>query len=219
MLSRLSRFAPLTGVLAGVAGGFAFASANSPPGASANGADVVRFYASHESGARASDLLWAASFALTLFFAGSLRTHLCRSAVAEGLTMTGMAGAAVLAAAGTLYFNFDYALADVPTHLDDPAAQALNVLALQMALGAGVGLLVFGVSMGLAIVRCDVLPRWLGWVAIVIGIAGVTPAFIVVLPFFLLWMIVTSIAVLRRAGRPHSERAAPADPTVGMAAT
>lgn len=208
MLSRLSRFAPLAGVLAGVAGAVAFASANAPPGASADGADVVRFYASHQTGARLSDTLWAATFALMLFFAGSLRTHLRRRAVVEGLTMTGMAGAAVLAAAGTVYFNFDSALADVPTHLDSGAAQALNVLALQMAMGAGVGLLVFGVAMGLAIVRCGVLPLWLGWVAIVIGVVGVTPAFIVALPFFLLWMIVTGSVVFRRGGRLEPEHAA-----------
>lgn len=217
MLSRLSRFAPLTGVVAGLAGGVAFASADSPPGASANGADVARFYAGHQTGARVSDTLWAASFASMLFFAGSLRTHLRRRAVAEGLTMTGMAGAAVLAAAGTLYFNFDYALADVPTHLDPGAAQALNVLALQMALGAEVGLLVFGVCMGLAIVRSRVLPLWLGWAVIAIGIAAVTPAFIFALPFFSLWMIVTSIVLFRRAGRPSSEEAAPAEAAAGLA--
>ena len=209
MLSRLSRFAPLTGVLAGVAGAVAFASADSPPGASADGADVVRFYASHQTGARVSDTLWAASLALALFFAGALRTHLRPRAVVEGLTMTGMAGAAVLAASGTVYFNFDSALADVPTHLDGGAAQALNVLALQMAMGAGAGLLVFGVSMGLAIVRCGVLPLWLGWAAIVIGIVGATPAFIAALTFFLLWMIVTGSVVFRRSGRPTSDQAAP----------
>ena len=215
MLTRLSRFAPLTGVLAALVGAFAFISANSPPGASANGADVAHFYATNQTGARVSDTLWAASFALALFFAGSLRTYLRRSTDVEGLTMTGLAGAAVLAGAGTIYFNFDYALAAVPTHLTPSAAQALNVLALNMAMGAGVGLLVFGVATGLAIVRSNLLPRWSGWALIVIGIA--TPALIIAIVLFLLWMLVISILLFRRAGRPTSTPTPPADPLAGVA--
>ena len=133
MVDRLSRFAPLTGVVYALLTLVAFASASGAPSNSASGAKVISFYESHRTSARASDTLWMVAFAFFVLFAGTLRSHLARQPSADALSAVALAGAAVFAAGAIVYFNFDFALAAVPQHLAPAAAQALNVLALNMA--------------------------------------------------------------------------------------
>ena len=64
-----------------------------------------------------------------------------------------------------------FALSDSPTHLSPGAAQALNVLSNDMVLTNAAGFCAFGIASGVAILRSADLPKWLGWLAILIGIA------------------------------------------------
>ena len=115
-----------------------------------------------------------------------------------------LAGAAVLTAGGCVYFGFDYALAAVPSHLAPAAAQSLNVLALKLFLPVSAGGLVFGLASGLAILRGAQLPKWLGWAAIVIGIATASPAGLIGLVAFVFWTATVSILIWKR-GAAHSQ--------------
>jgi len=199
VVDRLSRFAPLTGVVYGLLTLVAFASVSGAPSSSASGAKVIAFYESHRTDARVSDMLWMLAFAFFVLFAGTLRSHLRRNAPADGLGSVVLAGAAVFAAGAVVYFNFDFALAVVPQHLAPAAAQALNVLALNMALAPSAGGFIFGVTTGLAILRGGALPTWLGWAAIVIGLIALTPGLIVALVLFALWAAVMGIVIWRRS--------------------
>jgi hypothetical protein len=100
--------------------------------------------------------------------------------------------------------GLDYALADVPTHLDPAAAQALNVLTNDVGFTINVGGCVLGVTSGLAILRGARLPNWLGWVAIVIGIATATPATFIAFGVFIIWSVVVSVLLYVRTGRPET---------------
>ena len=196
-MTRMIRFAPLTGVVYGVLTLVALGTASGAPSSSASGAKVIAFYEAHRTSARISDLLWMLAFAFLVLFAGTLRSQIGPSAGA--LSPVVLAGAAVFAAGAVVYFNFDFALAAVPGHLAPPAAQALNVLALNMALAASAGGFVFGVAAGLAIVRGKSLPNWLGWAAILIGLIAVTPGFIVALALFAIWATVAAVMMWRRS--------------------
>ncbi|HST15409.1 MAG TPA: hypothetical protein VLJ44_11230 [Gaiellaceae bacterium] len=198
MVTQLSRFAPLTGVVYALLTLFAFGTASGAPSSSASGMKVIAFYESHRTSARVSDLLWMLAFAFLVLFAGTLRSHLRRKPSAEALSSVVLAGAAVFAAGAVIYFDFDFALAAVPSHLAPAAAQALNVLALNMQLAASAGGLVFGLTAGLAILRGDTLPNWLGWSVIVIGLIAATPAFIFALVLFALWAATAGIVIWRR---------------------
>jgi hypothetical protein len=197
-MTQHSRLAPLTGVVYAVLTLVAFATASGAPSSSASGAKVISFYEAHRSSARASDLLWMLGFAFFLLFAGTLRSHLRGSASGDALGAVVLAGASVFAAGAIIYFNFDFSLAVVPQHLAPAAAQTLNVLALNMALAPSAGGFVFGIAAGLALVRGDTLPTWLGWVAIVIGVIAVSPAVVVSLPLFALWAAVVGVLIWRR---------------------
>ena len=178
MLERMSRLGPLTGVVFSLLAIAGFATAQKPPGAKAGGAQVVAFYQVHGSNQKVADLLLMLAFAVFLFFAGALREHLRRTPGTEGLGAVLLAGAAVLTAGAALFFGCDFALASAPADLAPAAAQALNVLALYLVLpvmAGGFSCSAWRERPGRSL-RWAPLPRWLGWVAIAIGVGLATPA-------------------------------------------
>jgi len=199
VFDRLDRLAPLTGVVFAVLAVAAFGTASGAPSETASGTRVIAFYEAHGSSAKTSDYLWMFSLAFFLLFAGSLRGYLRRTPSAATLSSVVLAGAAVLTAGGCVYFGFDFALASVPSHLAPAAAQALNVLALKLFLPVSAGGLVFGIASGIAILRGAQLPNWLGWAAIVIGIATATPAGLIGLVAFIFWTATVSILIWKRS--------------------
>lgn len=197
MLERWSRLGSLTGVAFAVLGVAAFASAQSPPGAEAGGRRVIAFYLDHSTGQKVSDVLWALAFAFFVLFSGSLRGHLRQAPGAEALSALVVAGAAILCAGATAFFGFDYVLASLPASVAPAAAQALNLLALKLVLPVAAGGLVFGLAAGLAILRANVLPAWLGALAIAIGVAFATPALVAGFVALFLWTALTSVLMFR----------------------
>ncbi len=149
MSTRFSRLGPLIGLLVLPFGLVAFASSQSGPGLKSGGRPVIDFYVAHRTGQITSDLAWILAFTCFLLFAGALRGHLRKDP--EGETL----GALVLARA--------------PATLSPPAAQALNQLGLSMFLPVVSGVLVFGLSTGIAILRTGLLSKVLGAAAILIA--------------------------------------------------
>jgi hypothetical protein len=72
-----------------------------------------------------------------------------------------------------------------------------------------VGLVAFMAGHGIAIIRTGVLPRWLGWAAIVVGIVAAIPV-VGWLSLFglIIWSIVAAVVLFIREGRPASPAAA-----------
>ena len=197
-LTRISRLAPLTGVAFSVLAAVAFASSQPPPGATASGARVVAFYQAHSSGQQRSDYCWFLAFTFLLLFAGSLRDYLRQAPAAEALSSLALAGASALTVGATIFFGFDYVLAVVPSHLDPTAAQTLNVLALNLAFPLAAGGCVFGIAIGLAIVLGRLLPRSLGWTAILIGVVMATPGILIGIVALIPWTAFASVLTFKR---------------------
>ncbi|MEA2471665.1 MAG: hypothetical protein QOE38_2664, partial [Thermoleophilaceae bacterium] len=99
------------------------------------------------------------------------------------------------------------------------AAQALNMVALKLILPLVVGLFVFGLASGLAILRGTQLPKWLGWAALAIGIIAVTPVGFVGLGLLILWTPTVGVLVWRRSrsnsASPSAESPAATQPANG----
>ncbi len=145
--------------------------------------------------------------ALLVLFIGALRTRLRAVPAAEGLATTALAGAAITAAGGCVYFGCDFALASMPASMAPAAAQAVNLLALQLLLPLGAGVLVLGLAAGLAILRSGLLPAWTGLVAIVLGLTGLAGPF--ALLAIGLWAAVVGILATRRPTALIDSDAAP----------
>jgi nucleoside recognition membrane protein YjiH len=68
------------------------------------------------------------------------------------------------------------ALNDAPDHLTASSAQTLNFLQSDIpSMLASMAFGVMAIAAGVAIVKSTLLPTWLGWVSLVLGILGIVP--------------------------------------------
>ena len=194
-----------------VIGGFVVGG--NTPDSDASAQHVVAFYHSNRHSQIASDFLLAYAVIFGLFFGAALRSYLRARSKSDGLIALGFAGMIVFAIGTTTLAALDYAAADNPTKITPAAEQALNVLANDVFLAFLIGLGVFLLGNGIAIVRTKALPRWLGWIAVVGSVVAVTPAGWFVLFGLLGWTLVVSVLMFIREGRPSPQTAT--TPTAG----
>lgn len=129
----------------------------------------------------------------------ALRSFLRRHEGGEGLATLAFGGALVLGVGGALFSGVDFALADARNSLTPDAAQAINVLVSDLFFPFSIGVCVFGIGIGLAILATRALPVWLGWVAVVLGVVGITPAGFFAFIVFMLWSLIVSVLVYQRS--------------------
>lgn len=211
MSNRVGRLAPLTGVLFAVLAVVAiFTSGEETPKASASAAKVVAFYTKNRSEVETSGILFALAFLVLVLFAGALRSYLRRTPEAEGLSALVLAGGILMSAGAITGTGLEYGLAHNLHHLSPVEAQTLNFIGQELFLPVLAGAFVFAICSGLAILRGAALPKWLGWVAVVLGIAAIIPpASFPALIGFVIWSIIVSILMYLRAGAPaETSRAA-----------
>jgi hypothetical protein len=67
-----------------------------------------------------------------------------------------------------------------------------------VALLLGLGFSTFLLATGISAIRHGALPGWLGWSAIVLGIATLAPAEFVAIPVGLVWVLVASVLLTMR---------------------
>jgi hypothetical protein len=211
MSDRTSRLAPLTGVVfallviaAIVVGGGETPKANASP------VKVIAYYGSHRSEIEASAILFGLAFLFLVLFSGALRSYLRSTPGAEGLSAIVLGGGVLMAAGVLVGVGIEYGLAHNLARLTPAAAQALNFLENEIFLPVIGGAFLFAITSGLAILRGAPLPKWLGWVAIVLGIAVLLPpASFPALLVFAVWTVTVSILMYRRSGPPASSGPAP----------
>lgn len=196
MNARANRIGALAGVMTTLLVVAAFAASSPPPSVSAGGAPVVKFYAAHSAAQHTSDLLWVLGFGAFVFFAGWLRGLLGNQHSTEWLATTALAGAGIATAGAAVYFGLDFALASMPRSMAPAAAQAVNLLAVQLFLPVAIGVLLFGLAIGLAILKTRALPTWMGWTAFLV--AFTVPAGPFSLIVLAVWVGVVGILASRR---------------------
>jgi hypothetical protein len=210
--SSWERLAPLTGVIFVVIAVAVFAIGGSTPGDHASAQKVATYYGNHHDKHVTLAFTLALSIPFLLFFASSLRYDL-RRAGGTGQLANGAFAGGVLAAVGFGILSFvHFALADAADSVKTiGTTQTLNVLDNTdfIPVAAGMGTLVLGA--GLSVVRHGGLPRWLGWVGVVIGVLAFTPAGFFAFLASGLWIAVASILLtLARRAAPPAPLAPPA---------
>lgn len=197
----VKRLAPLTGVLFFVLLLVSFLVGNNSLKASSSPAKVLAHYIAHRNSARASGLLTVLAVFVGVIFYGLLRDYLRRHQASRGLTATAFGGVILFAASGAVGAGIQWALTDAPSHLSADAAQALNLVDMDVTYAltlAGLAVLLF--AFGLAIVNSALLPKWLGWVAFVLALSALIPpiGFVAFIGGGI-WTLIVSIAMWRRA--------------------
>ena len=205
--SRWERLAPLSGVLSVAIIVAVFAIGGSTPEQHDSAAKVQAFYSKHHDKHAALAFILAIAIPFLLFFVSSLRNDLRSAGGTAQLANAAFAGG-VLAAGGFAFLSAVHlALAEAASSANTiGTTQTLNVLDNSdfIPAASGVGLLVL--AAGASVVRHGGLPRWLGWIGVVIGIAAFTPAGFFAFLAGGLWILIASIllTLARRAPRPAS---------------
>ncbi len=214
MRASWSRWASLTGLVFGVLLIVAIFVSGSSPDSDWSAQRVVSWYTTHHRSQNATVYLLAYGALFTLFFAAALRSHLRSRSASDGLIAVGFSGGILFALGLALAAAVLSALIDAPGKISPAAEQALSVLGNDLAfIPLLVGLVAFGVGNGIAIAISGVLPKWLGWLGIVIGIVAAIP----MVGFFALfavtiWASIVSIVMFIREGQPTAAPAAAVDP-------
>jgi len=168
------------------------------PESDGTAAEVVDAYSDDVVRQGLAAFLLAASAPFVVFFASALAARL---GLDEGhqhrpiWERVVLAGSAITAATAVIAALIHFALADGADQEVSPTAlQALNVLDnnVWLPFNSGLGVLMLGAA-GLLLTE-TVLPRWLGWLALVLGVALFIPFVdFIALIIALLWIIVTSV--------------------------
>ena len=204
--------APLTGVAFIIFAIVSIVLSGEPPNVKDNTAqEIVKHYADNKDEIMLSTISTGIALTSLIFFAGYLRKVLS-AATGAGSMLPGivLVGASILAVGIAIDSTIAFALADAADDVDPGAVQALQMLWDNDFVPIGLGIVVFLLSAGLAIVQTGALPKWLGWVAIVLAIVGLTPVGFAAFLLGAVWVLVVSILLTMRA----NATAAPASPGI-----
>jgi hypothetical protein len=162
--------------------------------------EIAAFYQDNEDEQIIGSFVIGLSSVFFLFFAGSLR-RLLRDAEGPGgmLSAVSFAGATVFVAGVSVVATINLALADLADDIDPVALQAINGISWDFYIPFVVGMVPFLLASGLCAVRTGALPKWLGWIAIILGVLSFTPAGFFTFLAGLVWILVVSILLTMRA--------------------
>ena len=218
MNGRFERFAPLAGVIffllvvaAAVVGGET-PSTEDPTG------EVVSFWEDEEGKQIASSILLAWASVFFVWFAASWRAAIAGAEGGAGRLASIVYGGAVIFATGAAGLaSVAFGAAETAGDVPPAVTQTLSVLNSVLFFPLAVGISLFLLGSAVAILRTRVLPVWLGWVALVLGVLAVTPVGFWALLAGIVLIVVFSILLFLRAGAaaggPTPPAAAPGSPS------
>ena len=205
MSAWLSKWAPAAGVLAGALVAIAFFAGPNSPGDNATGAQTIAWYGSHHTSDFAFDLLGGLAVLFLLLFAVGLARQV---RTGDRWLAHGALAGAVFGGVGLLTsIGFDTILAQDHNHLTLASAQTLGLLENDFFLPILIGFAAFGILTGLAVIVGRILPKWMGWVMFVFGLACLAgPVGFFGLLAVMLWVLVAGIWMVKQ-GPPLPEGA------------
>jgi hypothetical protein len=193
---------PLTGVAFLIVAIVGLIVGGEPPGADEPVQEIVDHYVDNKDSIMVGAGLGGIAATLLVLFAGSLRSAL-RAAEGPGGVLSAVAfgGAIILAVGASIDGTISFALAERADDVEPTAVQALQALWDNDFLPLAVGTQVFLLAAGLSIVRHAALPKWLGWVAILLGLISVTPIGFAGFLGGSLWIAIVSVLLTLRFRR------------------
>jgi hypothetical protein len=142
----------------------------STPGEKDPADEIIKHFKDNDTQTLAGVFLWGPAAAALLVFVSRLRA---------GIDDRARAARSLLVAGGTLYatgivIGTSVTLAQVVAADGEfkDASQALNVLNAALWVPVVIGIATMLLGAGLAVLRTGLLPTWLGWVAVVVGVVS-----------------------------------------------
>lgn len=166
---------------------------------------IASYYADHKAKETIAVILVGLSAVFLTIFVVSLRDYL-RGAGGDGSAwptvalIGGVVSVAGIFGAGALHLAL---VNGGDKHISPEAMVAINAVDSDslLAFVVPLGIMLFGVA-GATLAGGGGLPKWMGWVALVLGVIFFTPIFPLSMLLTFIWIIVVSILMYRRAGSP-----------------
>jgi hypothetical protein len=196
---------PLTGVAFVVVGILSFIIGGEPKSADEPVNEVVNFYVDNKDSVQIGAIGGAVAGVLLIFFGAYLRRVL-RAAAGEGemLSLVSFIGLVLVALGFAIDGTIAFALAEAADDVDPIAVQSLQALWDNDFLPIMLGILAFLWATGISVIRSGALPKWMGWVMILLGIVGVTPIGFAAFAGSAILVLVISILLALRARTAQS---------------
>ena len=192
---------PLTGgavILVAIIG---FTIAGEPKSADEPVREVVDYYVENKDSVQIGAISQVVAGLLLIFFGAYLRKVLHAAAPEEEiLPLVAFIGFVIVATGFAIDGTISFALAEAADDIDPAAVQALQALWDNDFLPMVLGVLAFLVTTGISVIRSGALPKWLGWVMIVLAIVGLTPFGFLAAIGAAIFVLVLSILLSLRAG-------------------
>ncbi|MBA3437095.1 MAG: DUF4386 family protein [Thermoleophilaceae bacterium] len=199
---------PLTGVAFILVGIIGFSISGEPKSADEPVREIVDFYVDKKDSVQIGAIAGVVAGLLLIFFGAYLRTVL-RAAAPEDemLPLVAFIGLVIVAVGFAIDGTISFALAEAADDIDPAAVQALQALWDNDFLPIMLGVLAFLVATGISVIRSGALPKWLGWVMILLAIVGVTPiGFVAAIGAAILVLVLSILLSLRaRSAAPTAE--------------
>jgi hypothetical protein len=192
------RWMPLTGILFIAMAIVGIIVGGEPPDAAGNSADeIVQFYTDNQGRVMAGVIFLTIATVLFVFFASFLRSVLDRGAGEDGMfSRIAFVGAVVFAVGGAIDGTLIIAMSEAAGEVEPAQIETLQAFWDNDFLPLALGVVLFTLGSGISIVLHKSLPVWLGWIAIVLGIVGMTPVGWIAFMATGVWILVVSVMLL-----------------------
>jgi hypothetical protein len=212
LMDRWAKYAPWTGIVSVALIVIAFIVGGESPDFDDSTQKVISFYTDNHSSQVIASLLLTYGAVLLVFFAATLRSALSGAEVVSRAILVGggLMALGMVVFAGLTFTLADLAHSDHVSRIEPSTFQSLNALNSDFFLPLVLGVSIFLISSALAVLKSGAFPAWMGWFALVLGIAALTPAGFFAFLLSGLWIIIAAVMMLT-GGRSSAEGgAAPA---------
>ena len=204
---------PLTGVAFIVLVIVSFTIQGEPPSIDDDSVrEIVDYYEDNKDSVMFGSAMAVVASTLFVFFGAYLRRALSAVEGENGiLPAIAFAGTVVFAVGVALDGTINFALADLADDISPQAVESLSALWSNDFLPLALGLQLLFLATGLSLVRHGgALPKWLGWVALLLGVVAVTPVGFAAFLGGGLWVLIASVMLALRARKAPPQGGAPA---------
>jgi hypothetical protein len=193
---------PLTGAGFILVGIVSFIVGGEPKSADDPVREIVAFYVDNKDSVQAGAFIGVMATVLLVFFGAYLRGFL-RAAAGEGetLSLVAFVGVAIVGVGFAIDSTILIALSEAADDISPSAVQALQALWDNDFVPIALGAELFLWGTGLSVIRSGALPRWLGWVMVLLGVIGFTPLGFVSVIGSAILVLVLSVMLAVRARR------------------
>jgi hypothetical protein len=167
---------PLTGAGFIVVAIIGFIVGGEPKDASHPATEIADWYIDNKDSVEIGAFIGVAAAVLLVFFGAYLRNVLRAAAGGtDMLSLVSFIGVVVVAVGFAIDTTILIALAERADDIDPIAVQSLQALWDNDFVPIALGILLFLWATGISVVRSGALPKWIGWIMILLGIVALTP--------------------------------------------